>query len=385
MNENERPGIDLGEFLTVLSHQLRNPVQAISSNAWLLKSRATDEKILRPAEAIERQVARLSKVLDDVLDMVRITRSAALETENVNLQLVVGAAVTAIRETMDSHRREIEVEMPEAPIPVKADSKRLAQAIGNVLQNAVKFSPQQGRIEVRVTRSGDTATVCVRDQGVGIAAGDLPHVFEPFAHGRSRSHHADVELGIGLHVARQLLRAHGGGIEAYSDGPGKGAEFLLRLPVADGAVHASTREDGDQDAERLTVLVVDDNRDAADSLAEVLRAYGHRASTAYGGKEAIEKGTRESYDIALVDIGMPEVDGLEVARRIHRSEKGARTMLVALTGWGANEDRDRSRQAGFAFHLTKPVDIDTLGALLATASRNRSASPQGSERAEPAR
>jgi CheY-like chemotaxis protein/two-component sensor histidine kinase len=372
MNDNERPGIDLGEFLTVLSHQLRNPVQAISSNAWLLKSRATDDKILRPAEAIERQVARLSKVLDDVADMVRITRSAALETAAVDLQQVVGAAVTAIRESMDTHRREIEVEMPDAPIPVKADAKRLAQAIGNVLHNAVKFSPQQGHIEVRVKRSGDTATVSVKDQGAGIAAEDLPRVFEPFAHGKSRSHHSEVELGIGLHVARQLLRAHGGGIEAYSAGPGKGAEFLLRLPVADGeSAHPPVREDNDDERERLTVLVVDDSRDAADSLAEVLLAYGHRATTAYGGKEAIEKGTREGYDVALVDIGMPEVDGHEVARQIHRSEKGSRTMLVALTGWGANEDRDRSKQAGFAFHLTKPVDIDTLGALLATAARKR--------------
>src|SRR5258706_3232428 len=373
MNENERPGIDLSEFLTVLSHQLRNPVQAISSNAWLLKSRATDEKILRPAEAIERQVARLSKVLDDVADMVRITRSAALETAPVDLQQVVGAAVTAIRESMDTHRREIEVEMPDAPIPVKADAKRLAQAIGNVLHNAVKFSPQQGRIEVRVKRSGDTATLSVKDRGGGIAAEELRRVFEPFAHGKSRSHRSEVELGSGLHVARQLLRAHGGGIEAYSAGPGKGAEFLLRLPVADGeSARPPAREDPDDERGRLTVLVVDDNRDAADSLAEGLLAYGHRATTAYGGKEAIEKGTREGYDVALVDIGMPEVDGLEVARQIHRSERGSRTMLVALTGWGANEDRDRSKQAGFAFHLTKPVDIDTLGALLATAARRHS-------------
>ena len=372
MNDNERPGIDLGEFLTVLSHQLRNPVQAISSNAWLLKSRASDERILRPAEAIERQVARLSKVLDDVLDMVRITRNAALETTTVELQLVVRAAVAAIHDSMDTHRREIEVDMPDAPIPVRADPKRLAQAIGNLLQNAVKFSPQQGRIEVRVKRSGDTATLSVKDEGAGIAAEDLPHIFEPFAHGRPRSHHSEVELGIGLHVARQLLRAHGGVIEAYSAGPGKGSEFLVRLPAVDGhSAQAPAGADAREHGEQLSVLVVDDNRDAADSLAEVLTVHGHRARTAYGGKEAIEKGTHEGYDVALVDIGMPEVDGLEVARQIHRSDAGSRTMLVALTGWGANEDRERSKQAGFAYHLTKPVDIDTLGALLATASRRR--------------
>jgi CheY-like chemotaxis protein/two-component sensor histidine kinase len=372
MNDNERPGIDLGEFLTVLSHQLRNPVQAISSNAWLLKSRAADEKILRPAEAIERQVARLSKVLDDVLDMVRITRNAGLETTTIELQQVVRAAVATIRESMDAHRREVEVDMPSTPIRVKADVKRLAQAICNVLHNAVKFSPQQGRIHVRVMRSGDTATISVKDEGVGIAPEDMPHIFEPFAHGRSRSQHSEVELGIGLHVARQLLRAHGGGIEAYSAGHGKGAEFLMRLPVADDAsAHSPSREGGEEKAEQLLVLVVDDSHDAADSLTEVLLAHGHRARAAYGGKEAIEKGTSEGYDVALVDIGMPDVDGLEVARQIHRSPTGAHTMLVALTGWGANEDRDRSKQAGFAYHLTKPVDIDTLGALLATAARRR--------------
>src|SRR4051812_42361578 len=155
MNDNERPSIDLGEFLTVLSHQLRNPVQAISSNAWLLKSRAADDKILRPAEAIERQIARLSKVLDDVLDMVRVTRNATLELAPVSLQQVVTAAVAATQESLDTQRREINVEMPDAQILVNADAKRLAQAIGNVLHNAVKFSPQQGQIEVRMMRSGD--------------------------------------------------------------------------------------------------------------------------------------------------------------------------------------------------------------------------------------
>ncbi|MBC7977006.1 MAG: hybrid sensor histidine kinase/response regulator, partial [Myxococcales bacterium] len=362
MNDNERPAIDLGEFLTVLSHQLRNPVQAISSNAWLLKSRASDEKILRPAQAIERQVARLSKVLDDVLDMVRVTRNAALETAPVSLQQVVAAGVVVTQESMDTHRREINVDMPEAPILVNADAKRLAQAIGNLLHNAVKFSPQQGQIEVRVKRSGDTATVSVKDQGAGIAAEDLARVFEPFAHGKSRSHHSEVELGIGLHIARQLVRAHGGGIEAYSAGLGKGAEFLVRLPVATGAtLNAPSRDTQGEDNDRLSVLVVDDSRDAADGLTEVLLAHGHDARAAYGGQQAIDVGTQEFFDVALVDIGMPGIDGLEVARQISRSQTGSRTLLVALTGWGANEDRERSKQAGFAYHLTKPVDIDTLG------------------------
>ena len=383
MNDPDRPAIDLGEFLTVLSHQLRNPVQAISSNAWLLKSRAGDEKILRPAEAIERQVARLGKVLDDVLDMVRITRNAELELAPVNLQQVIAAALAGVQDTMDTQRREISVEMPDAPIPVNADAKRLAQAIGNVLSNAVKFSPQQGRISVRVKRSGDTATVSVKDQGAGIAAEDLPRIFEPFAHGKSRAHHSEVELGIGLHIARQLMRAHHGGIEAHSDGLGKGAEFLLRLPVAHAATgDGRSRESLEEGSEPLCILVVDDNHDAADSLTEVLHALGHDTRVAYGGAEAVAAGTAKSFDVALVDIGMPTVDGLEVARRISRSEAGRHTLLVALTGWGANEDRERSKQAGFAYHLTKPIDIDTLGALLATATRKGHSRVGGNPAAE---
>ena len=370
MTDSERQAIDLGEFLTVLSHQLRNPLQAVSSNAWLLKSRATDEKILRPAEAIERQVSRLSKVLDDVLDMVRVTRNAALETAPVTLQQVVTAAVASTRESVDMHRREIQVHMPDQPITVNADAKRLAQALGNLVHNAVKFSPQQGVIDIHVKRSGDTATVSVRDQGVGIDAEGLARVFEPFAHGKSRSHHSEVELGIGLHIARQIVRAHGGGIEAQSAGLGKGSEFLVRLPVMHGqTTQPSSGDSGDEEVDRLSVLVVDDNHDAADSLAEVLAAYGHDSHKAYGGKEAIEMCGRETFDVALVDIGMPGIDGLEVARQMSRSPKCAGTLLVALTGWGANEDRERSKQAGFAYHLTKPVDIDTLGALLATAAR----------------
>ena len=381
MNDNERPHIDLGEFLTVLSHQLRNPVQAISSNAWLLKSRATDEKILRPAEAIERQVGRLGKVLDDVLDMVRVTqRNAALETAPVSLQQVVTAAVAAIEESMDTQRRQIDVEMPDAPITVNADARRLTQAIGNVLGNAVKFSPQQGSIEVRVTRNGDRATVSVKDQGIGIAPEDLSRVFEPFAHGKSRSHHSEVELGIGLHIARQLVRAHGGGIEAHSAGLGKGCEFIIRLPALAGATPgAPAREGGGDEPDRLCVLVVDDNRDAADSLTEVLAAYGHDTQAAYGGQEAIDAATSKEYDVALVDIGMPNVDGHEVARQISKSPTGRNTLLVALTGWGANEDRERSKQAGFAYHLTKPIDIDTLGALLTTAARKRQSQRQVTE------
>jgi CheY-like chemotaxis protein/two-component sensor histidine kinase len=369
VNDSKRPEVELDEFLSILSHELRNPVQAISTNAWLIKSRAADEKLARPAEAIERQVARLSKVLDDLLDMVRVTRKAELDLAHETVQRIVTAAVVATQGSVDSHRRELTVEMTGEPLTVRVDAPRLEQAVRNVLHNAVKYSSQQGLILVRVQREGSEAVISVRDEGAGIAPEDLPNVFQMCAGGRSGKKHIEGGLGIGLHIARELVEAHGGTIEAQSAGLAKGSEFTVRLPLAesDGTTAAHGAEA--LDAEPLAILVVDDNQDAADSLAEVLLAQGHNARAAYGGEEAIELATQQRFDVALVDIGMPTVDGLEVARRIAQSPAGKSTLLVAVTGWGANADRDRSKQAGFAYHLTKPVDYDTLGALLATAAR----------------
>jgi CheY-like chemotaxis protein/two-component sensor histidine kinase len=371
--ERRRPQIELEQFLGIVSHALRNPVQAISTNAWLIKSRSTDEKLARPAEAIERQVARLSKVLDDLLDMVRVTRKTALDLATENVQKIVTAAVVATQGSVDSHRRELTVEMAGDALPVRADAPRLEQAIRNLLHNAVKYSSQQGLILVTVKREGSSAVIGVKDEGAGIAPEDLPNVFQLFVGGRAAKKHIEGGLGIGLHIARELVQAHGGSIEAESAGLGKGSAFTIRLPLAEAQIGAESLADDAAEAEQLAILVVDDNQDAADSLAEVLLAQGHNARAAYGGREAIELATQKSFDVALVDIGMPTVDGLEVARQIAKSPAGKRTLLVAVTGWGANADRDRSKEAGFAYHLTKPVDYDTLGALLATAARRQRA------------
>lgn len=369
MTEGKHPEIELEEFLGILSHELRNPVQAISTNAWLIKSRAADEKLVRPAEAIERQVARLSKVLDDLLDMVRVTRKTELELRAESVQKIVTAAVVATQGAVDSHRRELTVEMTGDPLPVMADAARLEQAVRNLLHNAVKYSSQQGLILVTVKRDGAQAVISVKDAGAGIAAEDLPNVFRFFASRRGERKHIEGGLGIGLHIAREIVEAHGGTIEAHSDGTGKGSEFTIRMPLAQAEVDAGASAGDAANSEQLAILVVDDNQDAADSLAEVLLAQGHDARAAYGGHEAIQLATQRTFDVALVDIGMPTVDGLEVARQIARSPAGHNTLLVAVTGWGAGADRERSREAGFAYHLTKPVDYDTLGALLATAAR----------------
>jgi CheY-like chemotaxis protein len=371
--ERRRPQLELDELLAILSHALRTPVQAISTNAWLIKSRTGDESLTRPAEAIERQVARLSQVMDDLLDVARVSRKTDLAFAPVNAQAVVSAAVVAAQGTAASHRRELTVEMAKDALPLHADAQRLTQAVGNLLDNAVKYSPQQGVIVVAVTREGDEAVISVKDQGIGIAAEDLSGVFERFTR-RIPSGKGEVEgYGLGLHMARELVEGHGGSIEAHSAGAGKGSEFVVRLPLAAEAPASAVAKDDAPDAQRLAILVVDDSRDAADSLAEVLMAQGHDARAAYGGQEALELVAQGGFDVALVDIGMPTVDGLEVARQISRSPEGVHTLLVAVTGWGAPADRERSKAAGFAYHLTKPIDYDTLGALLATAARNRDA------------
>ena len=369
--ERRRPQIELDQFLAILSHALRNPVQAISTNAWLIKSRTSDDKLARPAEAIERQVARLSQVLDDLLDMARISRRPELTLCATSLQSVVSAAVVAMQATVDSHRRELTVDMASEPLPVMADAHRLEQALGKLLENAVKYSPQQGHILVSVKRDKREGVISVKDQGVGISAEDLPRVFERFVH-RNDGKRAQGEegYGLGLHVARELIEAHGGRVEARSEGAGKGSEFLVRLPLAAAsAMDRHAEEETDAQAAKLAILVVDDSPDAADSLAEVLAAQGHAAKAAYGGAEALQLASENPFDVALVDIGMPTVDGLEVARRISQSGPGAKPLLVAVTGWGAKADRDRSKEAGFAYHLTKPVDLDALACLLATAAR----------------
>jgi CheY-like chemotaxis protein len=366
--ERRRPQIELDQFLAILSHALRNPVQAISTNAWLIKSRTSDEKLARPAAAIERQVARLSQVLDDLLDVARVSSRTRLDLEPASLQAIVSAAVAATQASVDSHRRELSVEMAKGPLRVLADAARLGQAIGNLLDNAVKYSPQQGLILVTVKRDKREAVICVKDEGVGITAEELPHVFERFVHRVDTETASEEGYGLGLHVARELIEGHGGKVEARSEGPGKGSEFIVRIPLAPASsVNAHPKEDEPHDAQKLAILVVDDSHDAADSLAEALAAQGHETKAAYGGAEALRLAAQNPFDVALVDIGMPTVDGLEVARRISHSPEGANTLLVAITGWGANADRERSKAAGFAHHLTKPIDYDTLGALLATA------------------
>jgi len=357
------------QFLALLSHELRNHIHAIHTNAWLIKARAKDPDLARPTDAIERQVIRLSKLVDNLLDVIRVARRSELALEDVSVQRIVGAAIEATRAAVNVDRRELNVDFPHEGLFVHADPVRLQLAIGNLLQNAVKFSPQQGRIQVRVFEERGQAVVAVRDQGVGISAEDLPNVFNlSIENGKTRGD----GLGIGLHVAKELAEAHGGTIEARSAGVGEGSEFILRLPlVAHPPKVAADANLATAGSHGLRILIVDDNHDAADSLAQLLEAYGHHPEVVYGGEDGVRRASTGDFNVALVDIGMPTVNGFQVAERVSKTPAAKETLLVAVTAWGEQSDRIRSKEAGFAYHLTKPVDIDTLASLLSTATRRK--------------
>ena len=373
IDELEKADRAKDQFLALLSHELRNHIHAIRTNAWLIKARVKDVELARPTDAIDRQVVKLSKLVEDLLDVIRVTQKCQLVFENVSVQQVMGAALEATRSSVNAHRREVNVSVPDDPLMVSADPTRLQQAIGNVLQNAVKFSSQQSTILVRVFEENGQAVMSVKDQGSGIASGALATIFQLYTEAGGERKPRNEGLGIGLHITKELVEAHGGTIEARSEGPGKGAEFVMRLPLMAGAPDVAREIDtsGNADA-KLSILVVDDNRDAADSLTEVLQAYGHRVQAAYGGEEAVQRAAKGDVQVALVDIGMPTVDGFQVAERISSTPAARGTLLVAVTGWGEKSDRARSKQAGFAYHLTKPVDFDALESLLATAARRTS-------------
>lgn len=358
------------ELFAVLSHELRNPLHAIQTNSALIKARSKDAEIRRPAEAIDRQVQRLSKLVDDLLDVVKIVQREDLAFQTVTLQQAVAGAVENVRRSFDSHRREVTVTMAEAPLYVRADVARLRQAIEHVLANAVKFSGQQSEIAVRVFEEAGHAAVAVRDHGVGIDPREILQIFSRFESGAARRDVAGG-LGIGLHIAREVAELHRGSIQARSEGLGRGAEFQLSIPLTGERPldePAATRRPY-SDTPALRILVVDDNRDAAESLAMLLEMNGHTGIVAYDGASALEKAEKTRPHVALVDIGMPAMNGYEVARRISSAGWGGETLLVAVTGWGAKSDRAQSREAGFAYHLTKPVDYDTLASLLSTAAR----------------
>jgi signal transduction histidine kinase/CheY-like chemotaxis protein len=352
------------EFIATLSHELRNPLAPLRNGLHLLRlSGDADQRLARVHEMMERQVDHLVRLVDDLLEISRITRGALeLRRQRVALAAVVRNAVETAETLVQAAGHRLDVFLPSEPLHLDGDPVRLGQILANLLNNAAHYTPRGGRIELRAERDGNQVIVSVRDDGLGIAPEQIERVFDMFNRGERSS-----GLGIGLALARRLAEMHGGTIRAESAGLGTGATFFVTLPLDAGqATTADATTPGTTALPLKRVLVVDDNRDAANSLAMLLQFLGADVDVAHNGREALERFDACAPAVVLLDIGMPEMDGYEVARALRARDAGRGVPLVALTGWGQEDDRRRARAAGFDHHLVKPADIDALRALLAT-------------------
>ena len=357
------------EFLAMLAHELRNPLAPISNAARALQLGGDAEAVQSAADMLERQVGQMSRLVDDLLDMSRITRGRIeLRKRQVDLASIVHQAVEAVRAQYQSTNHELTVTLPSRTLQLDADPARLAQVIGNLLNNACKFTDPGGHVWLNVEEGDGEAVIRVRDNGIGIAAEHLPSLFDMFAQVDTSLERSRDGLGIGLTLVKTLVELHGGSVDARSDGPGQGSEFTVRLPLAAAlpeAVPPAPVAAATPTAVPRRVLIVDDNDDGAESLAMLLELEGHQTWKAHDGLEAITAAGRVRPDVVLLDIGLPRMNGYEACREIRKQPWGKNLFLIALTGWGQDEDRLQSRDAGFDAHMVKPVDHDTLLKFLA--------------------
>jgi signal transduction histidine kinase len=359
------------EFLAVLAHELRNPLAPIRTAVDTMRLRSMEDPVLLHCrDVIGRQCEQLTRLVDDLLDISRITRgSIRLERKALEVGAIVRRAVEMQRPLIERRGQTLTVEMPEQPLVVDGDMTRLSEALGNLLNNSAKYTDEGGRITVRVETTAKPAEVVirVRDNGVGIPPEMMSRVFEMFTQVDHTLHRAQGGLGIGLALVRKLVEMHGGRVEGSSGGLGQGSEFALRLPLhADQVLPIAPAEAPvRQPATQRRILIVDDNRDAADTMAMMLRLDGGIVETAHDGPQALQAAEQFRPDMVLLDIGIPGMNGYEVARRIRAQPWGVGMVLIAQTGWGQEEDRRRTREAGFDEHLTKPVDHARLVALIA--------------------
>jgi signal transduction histidine kinase/DNA-binding response OmpR family regulator len=367
------------EFLATLSHELRNPLAPMRtalhsmrlSGLWPAKGRAL-------LEMLERQIEHMSHLVDDLLDIARITQGKIqLRKEKVDLAAKIMRVLETCRSPIEEAGHRLCVSMPGESVWVEGDRVRLQQIIENLLTNAIKYTNPAGRIEVSLSEEHDEAVICIRDTGVGIAPEMLPKIWEMFAQADNGSGQTRSGLGIGLSLARQLVHLHAGRIDAVSEGLGKGSEFTVRLPLASAAAeHAvnagqavaesAAMQNTDASSTARRILVVDDNTDAADSLKVLLGIWGHDVEIAHDGVAALQLARKFDPELVFLDIGLPEMNGYEVARRLRQEAVSARTKIIALSGYGAERDHLRSKEAGFDLHLVKPVDPRRLSGVIAS-------------------
>ncbi len=358
------------EFLAMLSHELRNPLAPIVTALQLMKMRPAAGELAKERHIIERQVQHMVRLVDDLLDVSRISQGKIeLKMQPLELSDVVSSAVDMARPLVEQRRHDLTVDVPRSGLGFTGDAVRMAQIIANLLTNAAKYTDEGGTIAVRAARENDDIVVRVEDNGLGIAADLLPRIFDPFVQAPRGMDRSEGGLGIGLTLVRSLLQLHSGSVRAYSDGPGRGSTFVIRLPMEITAVdqRPGQRLLPKERARPRKVLVVDDNTDAAVLLAELLTTRGHDVRVAYDGVEAMSVVSEFTPDAAVLDIGLPIMDGHELARRL-REMLGRRCALIALTGYGRAEDRHKSRAAGFDTHLVKPVDPAQIVRLIETAN-----------------
>jgi PAS domain S-box-containing protein len=356
------------EFLALLAHELRNPLAPIRYTlAANRKPGRTPEQQKRAEEVIERQVTHMTRLLDDLLDVSRITRSTLeLKKSPHELTSVVGSAIETARPILDAKHHTLSVDLPKHAVRLEADLVRLAQVFSNLLINAAKYTDPGGQVQLRAAQEGSEVVVAIRDNGIGISADMMPRLFTMFSQAQAALGRAEGGLGIGLSLVRGLVTLHGGWVEARSDGPGKGSEFIVRLPIGTTPAETPDNEAAAEDlapGAGLKILIVDDNRDAADACAALLELSGHRVQTAYTGRRALELAENFRPHALLLDIGLPDLDGYQLAMKIRAAPWGRGIVLVAATGWGQEEDRRRAFEAGFDHHLTKPIAAETVESL----------------------
>jgi signal transduction histidine kinase len=360
------------EFLAVLAHELRNPLAPIRNAVEIMRrSSLSDPQLVWSRDVVERQVKHLTRLVDDLLDVSRITRgNINLSREPVSVSTIIARAIETIQPLIAEQRHELTVDVTDEVLEVEGDLTRLTQVLGNLLNNAAKYTDPGGSIVVSARRANADVEIRVRDNGIGIPPELLPRLFQLFTQVDAAAHRAQGGLGIGLALVRQLVQMHGGSVTAYSNGPGTGSEFLIRLPlrvrrapVLDAAMVPLAATNGASKPGHR-ILLADDNQDALESLAALLQCDGHEVHTAGDGAQALEVAAQCRPNVVLLDIGMPKLDGYEVARRIRAEPWGKATILIALTGWGQDEDRRRSREVGFDSHLVKPLDPEALSTML---------------------
>ncbi len=361
------------EFLAMLAHELRNPLAPVRNALHILKIPGVSESAARQArDMMDRQVQHLVRLVDDLLDVARIMRGAIeLRKERVDLATVINRAVETAQAAIDAQEHELIVSLPARRVLLEADLVRMAQVLSNLLVNAAKYTKRAGRLWLTAEADGpDAVVIRVKDTGIGIAADLLPHVFDLFIQAERSLARSQGGLGVGLTLVKKLVEMHGGTVTAASPGLGQGSEFVVRLPAVVEPPSAGVENPPARAARpagsRRRVLVVDDNVDAAESAALLLRMWGHEVRVIHDGPAVLQAVRRFRPDVVLLDIGLPGMSGYDVARQLRSQPEGKGLVLAALTGYGQEEDRRKSREAGFDFHLTKPPNPDTLEAFIAS-------------------